>query len=299
MALYFNFVLFFSEPTASPVPAHIDPVGHLRPAATAGVLVWPVDWALDKVGDMSKVIKYSYLYSCTAEIITGPTIGLGTGRGMGGVQRNKVFVFVFMYCWGWVDICVSKQGYHWVRYWLAACSAPSHYLNQCCFFFNLTLMNKFQWNFNKNKGIFILKKCIKICCLPYETWWLWSHVAGPPSIMQWCANASSSCWWWSSYCLLLDSPGGACALVYILIKNTLGCPISQSVLELINQILSKLIFSNFKLKDPRNTFTRFISKLVLFHSRKCIWKCFLKNLAIYSRLPLRKFEILYEVNVWS
>ena len=28
------------------------------------------------------------------------------------------------------DACVSEQGHHWFRQWLAACSVPSHYLNQ-------------------------------------------------------------------------------------------------------------------------------------------------------------------------
>ena len=29
------------------------------------------------------------------------------------------------------DICVRESGQHWFRWWLVACSAPSHYLNQC------------------------------------------------------------------------------------------------------------------------------------------------------------------------
>ena len=36
---------------------------------------------------------------------------------------------------------------HWFRYWLGACSAPSHYLNQCCNIVNKTLRNIFQWKF--------------------------------------------------------------------------------------------------------------------------------------------------------
>ena len=46
--------------------------------------------------------------------------------------------------------CVSVLGYHWFRWWLVACSAPSHCLNQCCLFVNRTLGNKFQWNSNLN-----------------------------------------------------------------------------------------------------------------------------------------------------
>ena len=36
-----------------------------------------------------------------------------------------------------------------------ACSAPSHYLNQCWFIVNWTLRNRPQWNFNRNSNIFI------------------------------------------------------------------------------------------------------------------------------------------------
>ena len=27
--------------------------------------------------------------------------------------------------------CISKLSHHWFRYWLVACLAPTHYLNQC------------------------------------------------------------------------------------------------------------------------------------------------------------------------
>ena len=52
-------------------------------------------------------------------------------------------------------ICISKTCQHCFRYWLLACSVPSHYLNQCWDIVNCTLGNKFQWNFNKNTTIFI------------------------------------------------------------------------------------------------------------------------------------------------
>ena len=41
-------------------------------------------------------------------------------------------------------IYVSGLDQHWFRYWLVACSAPSHYLKQCCLIFNETLRNKLQ-----------------------------------------------------------------------------------------------------------------------------------------------------------
>ena len=51
-------------------------------------------------------------------------------------------------------ICVAKLS-HWCRQWLVACSAPSHYLNQCWHTVNWTLANEFQWNFIWNS-----RKCI-------------------------------------------------------------------------------------------------------------------------------------------
>ena len=52
-------------------------------------------------------------------------------------------------------ICVSESGQHWFRYWLVACSAPSHYLNQCWLIVNWTLWNNVQWNLNRYSIIFI------------------------------------------------------------------------------------------------------------------------------------------------
>ena len=47
-------------------------------------------------------------------------------------------------------ICVGELGHHWFRLWLAACLAPSHYLNQRWLIVNWTLRNKPQWNSNRN-----------------------------------------------------------------------------------------------------------------------------------------------------
>ena len=52
-------------------------------------------------------------------------------------------------------ICVSKSGQRWFRWWLVAYSAPSNYLNQCCFIVNWTLRSKLQWNSNQNTKLFI------------------------------------------------------------------------------------------------------------------------------------------------
>ena len=44
---------------------------------------------------------------------------------------------------------------HWLRLWLVAWSAPSHYQNQCWNIVNKTLRNNIQWNFNRKSNIFI------------------------------------------------------------------------------------------------------------------------------------------------
>ena len=58
--------------------------------------------------------------------------------------------------WGRVThICVVELDHHWLRQWLVACSAPSHYLNTCWNIVNWTCRNKLQWNFYQNSNIFI------------------------------------------------------------------------------------------------------------------------------------------------
>ena len=58
--------------------------------------------------------------------------------------------------WGRVThICVSKLDHHCFRSRLVACTAPSHYLNQCWIIVNWTLRNKLQCNLNRNSNIFI------------------------------------------------------------------------------------------------------------------------------------------------
>ena len=47
-------------------------------------------------------------------------------------------------------ICVNEWCQHWLKWWPVACSAPSHYLNQCWFIVNWTLRNKLQRNSNQN-----------------------------------------------------------------------------------------------------------------------------------------------------
>ena len=64
--------------------------------------------------------------------------------------------------WGRVaHTCVRSLIHHWLRLWLAAYSAPSHYLNQCWNIDNWTLRNKLQWNFNRNSNILIEENAIE------------------------------------------------------------------------------------------------------------------------------------------
>ena len=56
--------------------------------------------------------------------------------------------------------CITKQGHQWSRWWLIACFASSHYLNQCWLIIHRTVGNIFQWNLNQNTTIFILEKWI-------------------------------------------------------------------------------------------------------------------------------------------
>ena len=52
-------------------------------------------------------------------------------------------------------ICVEELGQRCFRQWFVACSAPSHYLNQCWLIVNRSLRNKLQWTSNRNTKLFI------------------------------------------------------------------------------------------------------------------------------------------------
>ena len=55
-------------------------------------------------------------------------------------------------------ICVRELGQQGFRQWLVACSAPSHYQNQC----NRILRNKLQWNFHQDKNFSFRKMHLKV-----------------------------------------------------------------------------------------------------------------------------------------
>ena len=58
----------------------------------------------------------------------------------------SVYATICLTHWGRVThICVVDLGHHWFRYWLVACSAPSHYLNLCWNIVYWTFRHKLQW----------------------------------------------------------------------------------------------------------------------------------------------------------
>ena len=59
-------------------------------------------------------------------------------------------------------IHVGELVQHWFRWWLGACWAPCHYLNQCCLVVNWPLRNTIQWNSNQDTRLFIMKVHLKL-----------------------------------------------------------------------------------------------------------------------------------------
>ena len=56
---------------------------------------------------------------------------------------------------------VWDHGWGCLIHLLVACSAPSHYLNQCWLIVNWTPGNIFQWNLNQNSIIFIQENTVE------------------------------------------------------------------------------------------------------------------------------------------
>ena len=84
--------------------------------------------------------------------------------------------------WDWmmyiyIYVCISKIGHHWFRWWLGACLAPSHYLNQCWHFVDWTLENKPQTNLNQNMLIVIKENAIENAVCNMAAILVWSQCA--------------------------------------------------------------------------------------------------------------------------
>ena len=81
------------------------------------------------------------------------------------MQRHIKLIFYSINDW---MICVSnKLGHQWFRIWLVTYSVPNHHLNQCCFIANWMIDNKFQWNLDQSKTIFIKENELESA-----KWWL-------------------------------------------------------------------------------------------------------------------------------
>ena len=66
-------------------------------------------------------------------------------------------------------ICVSELGQHCFRKWLDACTASSHYLNQCWLVY-WNYGNKLQWILNHDKTIFIHENAFENVCKMAAKW---------------------------------------------------------------------------------------------------------------------------------
>ena len=60
------------------------------------------------------------------------------------------------------EICIYgfELGHHWSRQWLVACSAPSHYLDQCRIILKWIQRNKLQWNSSQYTLIFTKENAV-------------------------------------------------------------------------------------------------------------------------------------------
>ena len=106
-----------------------------------------------------------------------------------------------------LHIYVSESGHHWLRKWLVAYSAPSHYLNQWWVIVNWTLRNKLQWNFNQNIKLFIYENASEnivyemAAILSREGWVKLDIVITDPTIpsLLWMTTFDivSSCYSWN------------------------------------------------------------------------------------------------------
>ena len=81
---------------------------------------------------------------------------------MSAEKPEKTTIFCLIHLPLVPHICVGELGQYWFMKWLVACSAPSHFLNQCCLIVKWTLTNKFQWNFIKTQKFSFVKMHLKM-----------------------------------------------------------------------------------------------------------------------------------------
>ena len=80
-------------------------------------------------------------------------------------ENVKIIFWVISVATRWCLWYVSELCQHWFRQWLAACSAPSHHLNQSWLTVNCTLGNTFQWNVNSKTNRRLDDVCSKIIAI--------------------------------------------------------------------------------------------------------------------------------------
>ena len=84
-------------------------------------------------------------------------------------------------------ICRNELGQHWFRQWLAPCSAPGHYLNQCWLVINWIFRNKLRWNSgqNKNKNFSFMKMRFKMSSANWRPFCLGGDELTHDDVIKW------------------------------------------------------------------------------------------------------------------
>ena len=74
----------------------------------------------------------------------------------GNFSLHDLGYFNTLIHWGRLtQICVGDLAHHWFRWWLVACFAPSHCVNQCWNIVTSNRRNKLSWNVVRNLNIFV------------------------------------------------------------------------------------------------------------------------------------------------
>ena len=96
------------------------------------------------------------------------------------IFKHAKFMATWETCYTWCCLTywgpvTQKQTYHhWIRQWLVAWPAPSHYMNKCGKIVNWIGGNKHQWNSNRNSSILIQENAFK-----NVVWKMAANLSGP------------------------------------------------------------------------------------------------------------------------
>ena len=98
------------------------------------------DWLTDSLRAMLFLTQQGYV---KAKYVYIPISNPGYDYSIQGNLLENAHKLLTL--WGrMMHICFSELGHHWIRQWLVAFSAPSHYLNQWWYNFNETIRNIFE-----------------------------------------------------------------------------------------------------------------------------------------------------------